>query len=184
MQAQYGALAADQLSLDDGDAQPARSQRRSAVLAGRAAAENDDVVVAHVGSSVPDLLRHHVRGVPVGPVRVSLSGALLVLAVGGLRAPHRVRQVAGGAERSRGGVDAPGKPGRDLLQQPAVAVGIAERGEREVAAMLGIRTADRAVRAEVEDLAHLDAGRDELVPGGLDVGDDQVPLWPNRARPT
>ena len=34
------------------------------------------------------LLRHHVRGVPVGPVRVSLPGALLVLAVGGLRPPH------------------------------------------------------------------------------------------------
>ena len=48
-----GALAADQLSLDDGDAQPARGQRRSAVLAGRPAAENDHVVVAHVGSSVP-----------------------------------------------------------------------------------------------------------------------------------
>ena len=48
-----GALAADQLSLDDGDPQPARGQRRRAVLAGRPAAENDHVVVAHVGSSVP-----------------------------------------------------------------------------------------------------------------------------------
>jgi hypothetical protein len=47
-----GALAADQLALDDGDAQSAGSQRRSAVLAGGAAAEDDDVVVAaHVGSS-------------------------------------------------------------------------------------------------------------------------------------
>ena len=49
-----GALTADQLSLDDGDAQPAGSQRRRAVLARRSTAENDDVVVAHVGSSAPD----------------------------------------------------------------------------------------------------------------------------------
>ena len=40
-----GALAADQLSLDDGDAQSARRQRRGAVLAGGAAAEDDHVVV-------------------------------------------------------------------------------------------------------------------------------------------
>ena len=40
-----GALAADQRSLNDGDAQPARGQRRSAVLAGRPAAENDHVIV-------------------------------------------------------------------------------------------------------------------------------------------
>jgi hypothetical protein len=33
--------------------------------------------------------------------------------------------------------------------------------------MVGSRAADRAVRAEVEDLAHLDAGRDQLVPGRL-----------------
>jgi hypothetical protein len=36
-----GTLAADQLALDDGDAQSAGSQRRRAVLAGGAAAEND-----------------------------------------------------------------------------------------------------------------------------------------------
>jgi hypothetical protein len=42
--------------------------------------------------------------------------------------------------------------------------------------MLGVRTADLAVRAGVEDLAHLDAGFDQLVPGGRDVGNDQVPL--------
>ena len=48
-----GALAADQLALNDGDAQPARGQRPGAMLARRPAAENDHVVVAHVGSSVP-----------------------------------------------------------------------------------------------------------------------------------
>jgi hypothetical protein len=30
------------------------------------------------------LLAHHILGVPVGPVRISLAGALLVLPVGGL----------------------------------------------------------------------------------------------------
>src|SRR5271155_1057247 len=88
------------------------------------------------------LLRHHVRGVPIGPVLVALPGAFLVLAVGGLGTPKRARQVACGAERSRRGIDAPWKPGGDLLQQPAVAIGIAERGERAVAATIGIWTAD------------------------------------------
>ncbi len=93
-----------------------RGQRRSAVLAGRPAAEND-------------LLRHHVLGVPVGPVRISRADALLMLTVGGRRAPHRARQVARRPKRRRGSVEAPrGKPGRDFLEQPAVAVRIAERG--------------------------------------------------------
>src|SRR5580658_10390062 len=75
----------------------------------------------------------------------------------------------------------------DLLQQPAVAVGIAEGGERAVAAMLGIRTADPEppkkvglVRASVhaaavvKHLGYVDAERDNLGPRSLDVGDDQV----------
>ena len=40
-----GALAADELAFDDGDAQAALGQRAGAVLAGRAGAEDDDVVV-------------------------------------------------------------------------------------------------------------------------------------------
>ena len=48
------ALAAHQLALDDGDPQAALGQRAGAVLARRAAAEHDHVVVAgHVGSSSP-----------------------------------------------------------------------------------------------------------------------------------
>ena len=47
------AFAADQLPLDDGHPQPARGDRGGAVLAGRPAAQDDHVVVAHVGSSVP-----------------------------------------------------------------------------------------------------------------------------------
>ena len=41
------ALAADQLPLDDGDAEPALGERAGAVLPGRPAAQDDDVVVAH-----------------------------------------------------------------------------------------------------------------------------------------
>ena len=49
-----GALAADELPLDDGDAQAALGERGGAVLAGGAAAQHDHVIVgAHVGSSVP-----------------------------------------------------------------------------------------------------------------------------------
>src|SRR5262245_39781464 len=90
------------------------------------------------------LLRHHVRGVPVGPVLVALPGSLFVLSVGGLRTPKRTRQIVRRRESRRCGVDATGQPRRDLLQHPAVAVRIMERGERAVAAMLGIRTADPA----------------------------------------
>src|SRR5271155_4642087 len=72
------------------------------------------------------LLGHHVGGVPVWPVRVALPNALLVLAVSGPRAPKRARQVACGAEGRRARFDAPGEPARDLLQLPAVAVGITE----------------------------------------------------------
>ena len=85
------------------------------------------------------------------------------------------------------GVDAPGKPRRDLLEQPAVAVRIAERGERAVAAMLGIRTVDPAPPKQVglvlasvhaagvvEHLADLDAATKQFFACGLDVGDDQV----------
>ena len=68
----------------------------------------------------------HVLGVPVRPVRVALPNALLVLAVSGLRTPKRARQVACGAEGSRARFDATGVPYHDLLQVPAVAVGITE----------------------------------------------------------
>ncbi len=132
----------------------------------------------------PSLLGHHVPGVPVGPVRVGLADALLVFAVGGRSAPHRVGQVTCGAERSHGGVDTPGQTGRDFLKQPAVAVGIGERDERAVAGLPGCRAADAAVcavlmepgagRSFVKHLAGLDAAGDELGACSFDVGDNQV----------
>ena len=101
-------------------------------------------VCAHVGSSVPCLLRDHVGGVPVGPVHVVLAAhPLLVLAVRDRRATHRVRQIGGRRERGLGGVDAAGKPLRDLLQQPLVAVGVAEGGEGAVASRARARARRR-----------------------------------------
>src|SRR5271167_1699640 len=84
-------------------------------------------------------------------------------------------------------VDAPGQPRRDLLEQPTVAVGIMERGERAVAAMLGVPTADPLPPKQVgliwasvyaagvmEHLADLDGATQQLSAGRLDVGDDQI----------
>jgi len=126
-------------------------------------------------------------GVPVRPVRVGLPRPRLVLPVGAGRTPKRARQIVRRREGRRRGVDATGQPRRDLLEKPAVAVRITERRERVVAAMLGIRTADPEapkqvglVRASVhagvvvEHLADLDAPTEQLVAGGLDVGDDHV----------
>src|SRR5215472_12698498 len=71
------------------------------------------------------------------------------------------------------------EPRRDLLDQPRVVIGIGEARERPVAGALRVRARlprlDRERRA-VPDGAHLDATADELVIGGLDVGDDQFPL--------
>ena len=53
----------------------------------------------YVGNFVPASLRHHVLGVPVGPVGVALPGALLVLAVGGLRTLKHARQIACGGRK-------------------------------------------------------------------------------------
>src|SRR6185369_3674193 len=94
----------------------------------------------------PSLLRRHVLCVPIGPVGVALAEVLFVLAVGSLGTPHCARQVACGAERRYASVDATGQSRRDFLQQPTVAIGIAERSQRAVGAPLRIWTADRTVR--------------------------------------
>src|SRR5882672_3410120 len=102
-------------------------------------------------------------------------------------APKRARQIVRRCEGRRRCVDATGQSRRDLLEQPAVAVGITERGERAIAASLGIPTADPLppkqvglIRASVyaagvmEHVADLDAATEQLRASGLDVGDDQV----------
>jgi hypothetical protein len=56
------------------------------------------------------LLRHHVLGIPIGPVRIAPPSALFVQSVGGLRASKRVRQIVRRREGRRRGVDATGEP--------------------------------------------------------------------------
>ena len=77
-----------------------------------------------------------------------------------------------------------GKPCLDLLEQPGVAVRITERGEREIAGMVGCGPPDSTARAValelrsrcpgVEHLADLGPTGDEVVACRLDLGDDQV----------
>ena len=108
----------------------------------------------------------------------------LVLAVRGRRAAQRRRELARRSERRRRGVDPPGQPAGDLLDQPAVPVGIVERRERAVALTVGIRAGDAsflagvtepsARRSFVEHLTDLDTVRKQHVAGGLEVLDDQV----------
>ena len=77
----------------------------------------------------------------------------------------------------------------DLLEQPVVAVRVAERGKRAVVATFRIRAGYASVvpgvvehsDGVVEHLADLDAVVDELVAGRLDVEDDEVQAL-NRAR--
>src|SRR6478609_79752 len=84
-----------------------------------------------------------VLGVPVRPVRIVLATVpLLVFAVGGGCAAERGGEVGRGGERRAVGGHASGQSRGDFLQQPAVAVGIAERGKRTIGAMLGVRSAN------------------------------------------
>src|SRR5690349_24361168 len=93
-------------------------------------------------------------------------------------------------------VDTTGQARVDFLEEPAVAVRIAERGERAVAAMLEVPTADpkppeqvwlvRAgmrIAGVVERLADRDTPTEQLGASGLDVGDDEIqPLGGTRYR--
>src|SRR5262245_40396778 len=83
----------------------------------------------------------------------------------------------------RGGSDAPGEPRLDLLQEPAVAVGILERGQGRVRVGLGMRSRHRlaAEAAEVEGLADVDAVLAEIASRLLDVRDDEIEVL-DRAR--
>src|SRR3954462_7182065 len=69
--------------------------------------------------------------------------------------------------------DPPGDPSRYLLEQPAVAVGVAERRVREVRASWQVE-AGRLRR--LLHLADVDAAADEIVPGCVDVLHREVQL--------
>src|SRR6476659_10033687 len=75
------------------------------------------------------LLIDDVFGVPVRPVRiVQAAVALLVLAMRGRCTAQRDRELGRGGERGVA-IYTPGQSCGELLEQPAIAVGIPERGE-------------------------------------------------------
>lgn len=93
------------------------------------------------GRVLTRLLADEVLGVPHRPILIALAaGPLLVLAVRGRRSPQCSREVRRRGECRGVGLHAPGRSMGELLEQPSIAVRIAERGERAVTPMLGIRT--------------------------------------------
>src|ERR1700685_4787425 len=84
----------------------------------------------------------HLGRVPIRPVLVALSGELLVFAVRGFGATQRAGQIRHRGKSRGRRIDPTGQPRGNLLEQPAVAIRLAERGERTVAAILRVRTAD------------------------------------------
>src|SRR5512133_1173160 len=77
----------------------------------------------------------------------------------------------------------PGQPRGDLLEQPGVAIRVAERGKGKVAAITGVQPTDAAVAfgaelsarfRSMEHLADLDAATHELYASSLNIGNDQV----------
>ena len=141
-----------------------------------------DLAGPHLGSLLRQLfarlLAHHVFGVPIWPVRVGLPDPFLVLPVGLRAANHCLGKIV---YRSIGRVacNAPRKPLRHFLQQPAVAVRIAERCERIVAETLGVCPAHSRADAgkpasrsgfTMKYLARIDAVRHELLARNLNVG--------------
>src|SRR5690348_7054046 len=91
-----------------------------------------------------------VFGVPVRPVFIVLAaGALLVLAMGAGGAAKRGRKIGLRGKRGLVRIDAAGQARGDLLEQPAIAVGIAERGVGTVAAALGIRPLHASTSGDV-----------------------------------
>src|SRR5258708_23186819 len=89
------------------------------------------------------LFPDNVFGVPVGPVRIVLAAVpLLMLAMRGRRTPERAGKVRRRSERRFVRIDASGQSRGDFLEQPAVAVGIPERGVGTIAATVRIRAAD------------------------------------------
>src|SRR5262249_9699564 len=89
--------------------------------------------------SLATLARDDVWSVPVPPVM--LRGGRFIRAVPDLRLTQELCQCRDVQAQSP-----TGKPGLDFLEQPTVAVRIAECGKRAVARVIGRRSADAAVR--------------------------------------
>ena len=93
----------------DSHVEPTGSQRRGAVLSRRPAAQDDHVIVAHVGSAVPSCSAIMYAAYLPGQGRVGRADPLLVLTVRCLGAPQRHSQVRRGCERRLSGVDPAGQ---------------------------------------------------------------------------
>src|ERR1700722_5588577 len=87
------------------------------------------------------LLADDVFGVPVRPVHIMPACSFLMLAMRGCGAPQRGREFSCRGE-VRVTLHTTGKPRGNFLEQPTVAVRIAERGQREVAGAFGVRAGD------------------------------------------
>src|SRR4051794_21551901 len=116
-----------------------------------------------------------------------LTDLLLVLAMRRGRPSERRCELSRGGERGDVGLHAAGQARGDLLEQPAVAVRIAERCQREVAAAIRIRTADpdaaeqvrligtgMHVVSAVKHLAYLHTTVEQLLPCRFDIRNDQI----------
>ena len=92
-----GALAADELALDEGDTQPTFSESADTVLAGRATADDDDVIFAQGGSSVPVCSAAMYAAYPSALLVVTVPILLVILSV---RARVVVTSTASGQSES------------------------------------------------------------------------------------
>ena len=180
-----GALAPDELALDDGDAQAALGQRAGAVLARRAAAEDDDVVVAaHVGSSSPARSRTMYSAYQSGQSGSRLPDSLLVLAVCRRGPRSALGEVRRRLDMSWASSALSGRAAGVVISwssQPLPSGSLKVANERRCRGRRRPAPATRPARwkrapasALVEHLAHLDAAREQFVTRRLDVGDDQV----------
>jgi hypothetical protein len=102
-----------------------------------------------------------------------LADLLLMLAMGRCRTAERRGKIGRRGERRALSADAPRQPVCNLLEQPDIAVGIAEGRQRAVARPLRIGSLDSALRPAVKYGADIRAMRDEIGAGRLDVVHDQ-----------
>ena len=124
----------------------------------------------------------NVRGVPLRPVVLRSGGFVRAMVL--LCLPQKVGQ----SRHVQAAESSSGKSRLDLLEQPAVAVRIAERSPRAIGVTVRIRPRYASLRpgymeagVEMEHLAHVDAMSDKLGARCLDVIDDEERSL-NRAR--
>ena len=105
-----------------------------------------------------------------------------MLSVAGCSAPARGRELSRRFERRHVRVRVTGQSRSDFLEQPAITVGIAERGVRAITPSLWLRPAEASFLASMveyttgvmEQLAHLNAANERFVANCNDVGHDEI----------